>query len=509
MDLISLGIIGLVFILLIVFTVMSRNTWHWVNIVFVNLTFLAGVGASIGLAQALQLRYKAMAELDSAEKQADQKTKEADLALFGDPNASTYSRDSLRGKTHELSLALTGRGRVWSGGTITADGENRVFQFAAARSKEEADKVKLENVLMYAFADGNVAGQAYPQSYIGTVMVAAETPAQVTLKPVFIADGQQWTEPATSWSLYEKMPLDRHDIFKDAIVAYVDANKDTAAEGLQTLAADILKGEMKIGPYRQLLVTQYLPAEKLGFDPASVEYQKLIDQYAFDGFSIGDIKDWIEANPGSRVVQTFDPPPEEVFYRYRFKKASSQTYTVNSEAGTLETDGPFTELGYAVDPLLHADGPVKFEEGDTVLVDQLSSQAFVQKETDATVEKIDEVYFRQLRDFPYMFSDLTLQTRKFMEETERVKATIVVQIKALEDAAAQREDRLRTIAGLQFDNSNLKNDTDAIQGLQNQREEEIRTLTAQIASLKQQIQQNYQRVQELSRNIERQVYAGR
>ena len=149
------------------------------------------------------------------------------------------------------------------------------------------------------------------------------------------------------------------------------------------------------------------------------------------------------------------------------------------------------------------------------MVDQLTAEGY-QRGPDLIppftqvedVTEIDRIYVRPLRDFPYMLGNLNSQTVSFIEETERVRKNNLVQETALADAEAQLQDRLNTTAGLEQDNANLKNDWDTIQTLATQREEENRNYVATISSLKDQIQQSYQRIQESARDAERQAFAG-
>ena len=60
-----------------------------------------------------------------------------------------------------------------------------------------------------------INGQPYPLTYIGSVLVSGESPESLKLQPVFISNVQEWNEPSSSWTLFEKMPLDRHDTFQD------------------------------------------------------------------------------------------------------------------------------------------------------------------------------------------------------------------------------------------------------------------------------------------------------
>ncbi len=512
MDIISAGIIGLIFILLVVFAVMSRNTWHWVNIVFVILTFIAGVGASIGLSQVFKVRSDLMKEAQRYEELAEKNEKAAKQAIYGSPDSISYEADSLRGAEHNLSLAMAGRGRVWSGGQVTVEEGNRNFKFATPRPANSATQLK--DVLLYAFADGSVNGQPYPLSYIGSVLVSGETPEGLQLQPVFISNIQEWNEPSSSWSLFEKMPLDRHDTFKMGIVAFVDSTPD-APELLKQLATSIRNDDVDTSLYRDALKTNYLQPEMVQLDAASPEYEKLIDRYAFDGMSIGKIENWIEANQAGRKSLRFEPVPDDVFVRYKFNKKSTRPYTVDAD-GSLETDGLFTPLGQAVQPALHAGKELEFAEGETVLVDLPTAEGYSRGPDDQVpafsqvedVTEIDRIYVRPLRDFPYLLAEMTTQTVKLAEEVERLRQNNVVQDKSLADAEAQLQDRLKTTAGLQKDNTNLKNDLDTIQALLAKLQEENRNFLARIDSLRSQIQKSYQRIQENAREAERQAFAG-
>ena len=100
---------------------------------FLILTFIAGLAATIGLAQVGELRSKQQKAAFDAEKNAEDLVSKANLRVSGDVDSIEYSSDSLRGVSQELSLVMAGRGRVWSRGTVAADGENISFRFPNAR----------------------------------------------------------------------------------------------------------------------------------------------------------------------------------------------------------------------------------------------------------------------------------------------------------------------------------------------------------------------------------------
>ena len=136
MDIISLAIVGIVFIALCVCVYLASKSWHWINVLFLMLTFIAGLAATIGLAQVGSLRYKQQKSALDAERRAERTVGQANLQVSGDIDSTTYSKDSLRGVSQELALVMAGRGRVWSRGAVTpGDDGNVTFKFPSARPK--------------------------------------------------------------------------------------------------------------------------------------------------------------------------------------------------------------------------------------------------------------------------------------------------------------------------------------------------------------------------------------
>ena len=171
-------VISLLFILLVVFCVLSAKNWHWSNIVFLILCYIAGVAACIALSQVLDRRSKALALVKTTEMEAfglsidsdndgiddaidadvegksngpdadgdgisDNKTRfalesQAKYAEFGSPNSLTYSPNCLRGLSERYNLQQYGRGDIWKSGTPSAVGQNRVFQFQTPRPEGSA-----------------------------------------------------------------------------------------------------------------------------------------------------------------------------------------------------------------------------------------------------------------------------------------------------------------------------------------------------------------------------------
>lgn len=482
------AILGVVFVLMIVAAVYAAKTWHWVNVVFLVLTFLAGVGAAAAMAKVLHLKHQAMRDAVQAEQRAEQLQQVANEAVFGPPDSITYGPNSLRGLSEALKLEMDGRGRVWRNGQIEVQGNNRVFKFGVERPADENQAAaSMQDMMLYVFADGIVEDVPYPVTYVGNMRVVSETPDSVVLEPLFIANQEEYENPSGSWTLFEKMPLDRNDAFR-------------RAEGV-----DINSPEFDITEYRQVLMNKYLPAGLFGLDPESAEYEKIIDTYAFDGLTLGQIENWIEENRATRINPRFEPALEEVFVRFKFNKKSNRKYQVDATGNlNVGTDGLFTPQGYAVLETLHVggDGSVTFQEGDEVIVDVLTADGYQRSDGTqvppfSTLEDVTEVariYIRQRRDYPYILQDLQRETARLTDEIKRVRENNVATQIAWDDATAQVTERDDVIGKLQQDQENLRRDNEAIRQALAQRQLEVDELRQRVAALEQSIREKHARI---------------
>lgn len=479
---------GIIFVVLIAGCVMAAKHWHWVNTVFLILTFIAGVAATAGMAQVFYKRSKAVTAYNKIVNDHAKASEQLNVAIYGKPSDIGYGENSLRGVSNKLNLELMGRGRVWSGGTVASGGENLWnFKFASPVPEGEDNQLaQLKQIEVQVFRDQVINGRAYPVSYVGEFRINDATREGFVLQGLQIVDAGEAASPTSTWSIYEKMPLDRRGAFKDAIAAM-------AKEGMNV-------DEMSIDQFREILKTQFFPAEKVPFDADSADYERLIDSYAFDGMSLGKIQNWVEANQGSRKSGPFQPRPEEVHVKYRFNKASKE-YTVDAE-GNLETDGPFTPLGHAVSRNLHLGKKVTFEEGDEVTIDQLSAEGYQRDGTTIApfpqtedVTELDRIYVRKYRDYPFMYSSLQSQAAKLVEALQGRKKDNATHDNAIaKNLQEQIQERTRIQANLESDNANMERDRDIIAAAENDK-------AAEVAQLQQRVDQLLQEKIKLRRTI--------
>ncbi len=505
---IAWGIIGFGFLLLIVFVVLASKTWNWVDITFVVLIYCVGVFTVLQATDVLQKRYAAMDKAEKAEKDAESSKAAAEMQISGDSKSATYTKGSLRYIDGVLSREMLGRGRVWSDGTVTKEGANRKYTFKTPRADGYE---KLADVVLYVFADGERNGENY---YIGTVRVESEDNASITFSEEAVVSNQQFEAANLSWKLFEKMPLDRRDIFKNYILN--QAEKENAPESIKGLAAAFENEnvELNISDYRDFLRGEF-QVSKGYFN--EIEFEKLIDRYAFDGLELGAIQQWIDANPQGRTdisLQRFAPDPQEIFIKYEFTANSKKNggYVVDG-VGSLATDGLFNQSGFAVEQSLkNGDGgSISFSKGDTVLVDLITDEKGLNDgfniKDDEEVKELGRVYIRQKRDYPFEFAKLKLQTKRLAESIQQYENNKVTQQKLLDEAGKQEQERARLIAENDEDKANLTKDYDVISTLAQSKTKEVDSLKQTISSLESRIASAYQELRKLAVALSREAFA--
>lgn len=474
------AILGLLLVAVIVFAVMSRKDWHWLNLVLLVFVFMAGAAGMVAMAQTLHLRKTAVKKYNDALVKRVDLEKRANEAVYGSPNSPEYGPDSLRGVTQQVKLMRIGRGRVFSGGTVSNVDGNIRFEFPAELPDTDDEALTLQDVELFAFADEERDGVKFPVGFVGRFLVVEQQPQFLLLERTgLLANFQAYSDPsATTWTLYERMPFDRHGIFRDAFGV-----------------ADVKEEDFNISEFRNALANE-LPAQRFGLDPAGAEYERILDEYCFDGLSLGKIENWVESQAATRVVKRFEPKLDEQFVTYRFEKTSNP-YEVDDTSGKLDTDGTFTILGLAVDPTLHLpdNKAVVFKKDDTVNIDLRTAQGYQRPDDTVvqpfsnreTVQEVGRFYRRKLTDYPFEMSNIYNRSENAADEADRVIQNNDVQELAVNDAQTQQQERTRLQAAIEKDNGMLQQDLDVVEKARQSLEEIKRENDRQLDSLRQQM----------------------
>ena len=530
-------VFSLLLILLIVFCVLSAKNWHWSNIVFLILCYLAGVAACVGLADVLDKRTKALALVKKTELEAfglgidsdndgiddaidaeigddksngpdndndgisDSKAKlalvnQAEYVVHGAPNSLSYSPNSLRGLNERYALEIYGRGRVWQECVPKAEGNIRVVQLAVPRAENALTLIGSE---LYVFRDSAMEFDGkevkVPTRFIGSMQVIAETPENLTLEPAFTLSQRDFDEivETTTWTLYQKMPSDRHDVFKSLVDGF-----DPSSDELQN---------SQITEYREAL-EKLLPAVRLGFEiespnneiasNAEKAYERYIDHICFDGMSIARIDKWIDPKDGpapKRKSVDFVCNDENKFTKYQFTADCDEAFVVDGDNVQTIYDadayqGAYQPDGRVIDKSLRNEGQedVRFKEGDVVLIaegytreGQASVKSF--EERGLPVNKLGEVFVRGLHDFPQLLIDYRQETDDLDEAYAKAKARLAIAVKNRDSIIAQTRLRDDIIFKLKEDRENLAGDLETAANLLAKRQREFEDLQRKIAKL--------------------------
>ncbi len=515
-DMIYASVVGLIALIVLVFAILSAKNWHWVNVVLLIFTLIASITSIVGMTYAYKHRRDGMLVFAQQEKRALTAEAKVEEIISGDPLSIKYDRGSLRDSNNRLALVMTGRGHAWSGGTVSTDGELAKFTLKNERNfKDEAEKNSLVGAILYAFAENK---NGIPANYIGSVSVEGATPADFTLKPVDLIDAKRFENPQTPWTLFEKMPQDKRGIFKAALISSVSSQKghsDTPAAKQRDAFVKILQEskennkaliEINIAEFTKILKRDYLPANQLGYSADSLEYEKLIDQYAFDGQSIGKIEKYIESAAG-RKDTVFEPTPEEVFIKFSFTADSDNAVRTDSKddngrtIGSLENDGIYNTNGETVvGKLMKNPEGVTFKTNDVVLIDAPSATTF-ENSHQGKLKQIDRVYVRQLQDFPLMFKNMRIRAARFVDESITAQATTAKTEVALNDAKKQIDVRTDLISKSTEDEERFQRDAENLVRTNQTLEQRSAELEEQIKNRQTRIDWQYQQIQ--SQTLER------
>jgi hypothetical protein len=241
-------ILLLLLVSLIVFIyvlVVSARGWGWLHSILLSFLFIECWVLVIFSAGVHYRRVNATEEAFKNRQAAEQALAQTQTLLWGGFNTAT-SPDAVEAVVPAqgmLRRMTADRGRVWRQLSLlqsapgsyqlelstpaagaTADGadalaEDPALDAPAAPAALSSESLPV-NTIVYGFAEQlNEAGQPIPVYYLGEFSVKQSQAGQVTLEPTLeLTPAQQdriASGSASTWTLYELLPLDSHDIFAD------------------------------------------------------------------------------------------------------------------------------------------------------------------------------------------------------------------------------------------------------------------------------------------------------
>ncbi|SMP73192.1 hypothetical protein SAMN06265222_11648 [Neorhodopirellula lusitana] len=377
----------------------AKDSWRWHQMIAIITVTILGVVFVFPLAGALKSRsawHKVKKDLDAqlAQVQAEQ------LELrYGDPN-SPLAQDGVLAMAQRLSKLGTEAGRRWRGLRLTnqnfgdqpsivltqpsqATGAEGVPEDAAEDGADGEDNPVAqqplipEGMVVYGFGEGQQPGldQMIPVFYLGEFRVTASTPNQITLTttgPLLPRQQQAITSgQASSWSIYELLPLDGHEPF--------------IAEG------SVPDDDNVFGRVDDELINRLLGKTS---DEARQRY----------------LRDGSRSQPDDR--------PLTRWVKVEFTKPHTIVVDSPDQRGALD-GGYFDGSGRAVDSRLQAgaEGKVKFAKGDLLVVKEEAASALQQE---GVARLVDTYYLRSLNDYRFVLRRIRLRLAELSTRTEEL-----------------------------------------------------------------------------------------
>ena len=474
---ISIAVIAVLTIAFLVFLYRARARWHWAHLTLLFLVYCTAIFGGLMISRSFKVHNAWKQAYVNLEARYEKAVRDAEEIQFGPRDSIVPGPQTVAGITRELQNELLGRGRVWQNVSVQLNGENYVVSLpttppaegaAAPAAPAATDNQMSEGKVLFAFLEQPVRGIEGATSgveFLGTFSVLSATGTQATLQPILTvaqqnrrtlvldptsgqpqldANGKpqvamqlifpelaaELNTPSGRWSLYETMPPDMRDTFKN--VGAIDVNPQDENVNFDDYQTQ----------YRAVL-EEYMPPAKFGLlleDPAqAVIYEQIIDRYAFDMMRLSDINEWISRHSDTRRVTTFSPVLEERLARLKFTDRS-QEFELDTEAGTVKDPGIFDGQGRAVLNELKVGGKFRIEK-DGVLIVDTETAARLQSEGNQFVNE-GEVFVRRLQDFAVLESTYTAQLEDVFSSMLALQNELAV-LRAT-DADLQMQERQRT-----------------------------------------------------------------
>jgi hypothetical protein len=248
-----LAVLGLLFVLGVVFGVLSKSSWRWPDILAGFLVLVTAFAFVFLVSLSLKTRRAWVQRVAKDQKQNETLRAQNKRLLWGDDNEAALSgEDNLTAVSAALSRLLLDRGRVWRD-AVPSVGPNDTFNLTIPGADAANPHQITPRFILYLFRenDVNVSGQVVnvPTNYIGEFEVVSVAENSVPVRPILYSPGLRAVQEAQAanpgnftqvfsdfyikkgdvgfeWSLYETLPIDDHVVFASS-----EAEPDLSAVG--------------------------------------------------------------------------------------------------------------------------------------------------------------------------------------------------------------------------------------------------------------------------------------
>lgn len=276
-----------------------------------------------------------------------------------------------------------------------------------------------------------------PIAYLGKFLVQQADANTLTVVPTGLltrGQQQQLGNPAPI-VLYEKLPLDSHDVF----------------------------GNVEAGNLSKLIPIQRLVAGGLQVTPAA--YENMIREFSQDGQEYT-----------GRVDN-----PMRVLVEVKFLQDYEQVVDLEVEGDLPPADAPFDVQGRAQVPSLLQGEPTKFQKDQLATFDARTADNLVRQ---GIAERVgNPIYSRQLRDFEFSLQRYTIVLEEAAAERQLLQGQVDALTKSLERLQEQIDKHRRELALLQEDQSGFDSEKQELSGFKSVLEERLEVLRNEVNTL--------------------------
>lgn len=313
----------------------------------------------------------------------------------------TLNYDAVVPAKSELQRMTSDRGRVWRGVTLLQTADSSFQLELSAEDTQAVDDLAVDpaegvasesitseslpvDLVVYAFAEEvNEEGRPIPSFYLGEFTVVQSQDGAVTLEPTLQLSQAQiqfiQSGAASSWALYELMPIDGHLAF--------------AAPGSQPSEEEVF-GRMDAETLADLLAN--VPME-------NGRQERVLQSYLRDGQKAQD-----------------GDPADSVWVQLRLKKNYSLDVDSQESANATER-GYFDATGRSIDARLKRqdeeteNSTVELKENDLILLTEAAARPLI---ANGTAELVERYFVRPLNDYEQAFNNQDVRLNDVQERID-------------------------------------------------------------------------------------------